>query len=231
MITFTINMIMVNLDVRLIKMLKMNTSSISSQPSPEYDHHHSLHQKHDSDNNPHRKSLEAFALRHCGEKSLSWELWAAFTAVRQEVIHWNLRRRSQSLYLNQCFPHPSLLAVLRPLTKISSPPSRPEPDAKADDEHKGDAHTHEHPHHGLSWQLLIHLDFGSFRKDHFPVAINNITCVEMSSKSSFIRWKETIVKFFRWIHPPCHFKPCTMSPLAESPLSQDVLIHLKRFFL
>ena len=41
MITFTINMIMVDLGARLIKMLKMNTSNRSSQPSPEYDHHYS----------------------------------------------------------------------------------------------------------------------------------------------------------------------------------------------
>ena len=69
-ITSTINMIMVHVDASLTKMVKKNTSSISSQPSPEYDDHHSLHQKHNSDKT-HRKSLEALALRHRGEKSLS----------------------------------------------------------------------------------------------------------------------------------------------------------------
>ena len=70
MITSTINMIMVDLDARLIKMVKMNPRNISCQPSPEYDHHHGVHQKQNSDKT-HRKPLEALALCHRGEKSLS----------------------------------------------------------------------------------------------------------------------------------------------------------------
>jgi hypothetical protein len=89
--------------------------------------------------------------------------------------------------------HAALRAVLRPVAWVP-PASRPEADPKAEDEHDEDADTEEHPDHSLPRQLLPDLEYQDISLD---LASPPLTCVEMSSKSSFMRWKETIMALDR----------------------------------
>ena len=135
------------------------------------------------------QTFKALSLLHHGEQSLPPQSGAGLAGVGYEVVGWG----------------PWHWAI--PVT------ARTEPDAEAEDEDDEDTDGHQQPQHGPAWQLRLNLQMDCWLLPistwlyflclnvniniYIKVAISIfqcLTCVVSSSRSSFIRVKDTIFK-------------------------------------
>ena len=120
--------------------------------------------------------LETLALGERGEQPAPGEGGAARTGVGDEVVEGDAGGG------------------------VAVPP-RPEPDPEPEDEDYQEANCHQKPQHCLSWYFCFNLQKNVPDISELETRCMRVhTCVVNSSRSSFIRVKDTILKIVLWIY-------------------------------